>query len=260
MAKTKITPDAEETTSTAVAVTESTSVVESSYNPDQYDDTSRDIEIPVLGLVNNVGPLAKKFPNKGGNYVLGEQVLLGEKVEVIPVQIAKFFRETHRNGKEIKYGSPEDKTRRRFASAHDAAKAGYVVDFDNVQPNRVEEGGVVGYLVIAPAGDKSGEFIIRAGDLHLAQAKCSYQRGGFKSVFRRIFEAAHKLALVEGIQTKGLNHSQVFAAAKGWRYRWTLTGELVDGGQNSWWEPRIAKGELLPDDVVNYITTNYGSA
>lgn len=260
MAKAKITPDAEEPVSTAIATTSAPAQELAHYNPDQYDDVSRDIEIPVLGLVNGVGPLAKVFRNKAGNFALGDTVLLGETVQVVPVAIVKFFRETWRNGVEIKYGSPEDKTRRKFATAQDAAKSGYAVDFDNVLPNRVEEAGGIGYLVVAPAGDTSGEFILKKGDFVFAQAKCSYQRGGFKSVWRRVFDHAHKRAMAGGLDIRGLDHAAIFNAAKGWSHAWTLSAELVEGKQNSWWEPRIAKGAALPDDVAEWIGANYGKA
>lgn len=254
--RTTINPNAEEPASTAIAVPEAAPLAH--YNADQYDDVSRDVEIPVLALINNVGPLATTFRNKAGNYVLGD-TLVGETVKVIPVQVVKFYRETWRNGKEIKYGSPEDKTRRVFGSAQDAARAGYAVDFDNVHANRIEEAGRVGYLVIKPAEDKSGEFILKAGSFELAQGKCSYQRGGYREVWRRIFEHAHKLALAGGIQTKGLNHGQVFAAAKAWTHSWTLSAAVVSGSQNSWYEPRIAKADALPAEVVDWISANYGS-
>lgn len=257
--RTKLSPNsAEDTTSTAIAPIDEAPVALSHYNADQYDDVSRDVEIPVLALINNVGPLATQFRNKAGNFVLGDN-LLGEKVQVVPVQVMKFYRETWRSGKEIKYGSPEDKTRRTFQSAQEAAKAGYAIDFDGVHSNRIEECGRVGYLVIKPDGDKSGEFVLKAGSVELAQAKCSYQRGGYREVWRRIFEHAHKLALAKGVSTKGLNHGQVFSAAKAWTHSWTISAAVVTGAQNSWYEPRIAKGEPLAPDVIDWITTNYGS-
>ena len=254
--RTKIVPAAEEPASTAVSVIEPASLTH--YSADTYDDVSRDVEVPVLALINNVGPLAKQFTNKAGNFVLGD-TLVGETVKVIPVQLTKYYRETVRNGTTIKYGSPEDKARRIFSSAQDAAKAGYVVDFDNRHPNRIEECGKIGYLVIAPAGDKSGEFVLKAGPLQLASARCSYQRGGYREVWRRVFEHAHKLALAEGVATKGLNHGQVFSAAQAWTHAWTLSASQVDGAQTSWWEPRIAKADALPAETVAWITANYGS-
>ena len=254
--RTKIVPAAEEPASTAVQVVEAAPIAH--YSADTYDDVSRDVEVPVLALINNVGPLAKQFTNKAGNFVLGD-TLVGESVKVIPVQVSKYYRETVRNGVTIKYGSPEDKARRIFASAQDAAKAGYAVDFDNVHPNRIEECGKIGYLVIKPAGDKSGEFVLKAGPLELASARCSYQRGGYREVWRRVFEHAHKLALGKGVATKGLNHGQVFSAAQAWTHAWTISAAQVDGAQNSWWEPRIAKSDPLPADTVAWITANYGS-
>ncbi|MFZ9725641.1 MAG: hypothetical protein ACO3EH_00410 [Ilumatobacteraceae bacterium] len=260
MAKTKITPNAEEPVSTALSTTQPEGTVDlSAYNPDQYDDVSRDVSIPVLGLVHGIGPLAKVYRNKGGNFALGESALLGEQVQVVPVTILKYFRETHRNGFEIKYGSPEDRTRRKFATAQAAAKAGYAIDYHNSLPHRIEEAGLVGYLVVGPEGDTSGEFALKKGTFAFAQAKCSYQRGGFKAVWRRIFDHAHKRAMAQGLDIKGLDHGEIFNAAGGWSHVWTLTAELVEGNQNSWWEPRIAKSAELPAEVQQWIGQNYGS-
>jgi len=255
--KTKITPGAVEEPSAAIVPASPAEL--GNYNADQYDDVARDVEVPVLGLVNNVGPLATQFRNKAGNLVLGN-ILLGETVKVIPVEVMKFYRETWRDGREIKYGSPEDKNRRTFQSAQEAAKAGYAVDFDNQYRNRVEEAGRIGYLVIKPDGDTSGEFVLKAGKLELTAAKCSYQRGGYREVWRRVFEHAHKLALGKGIETKGLNHRALFNKAAAWTHSWTLSATLVSGPQNSWYEPRIAKGDPLPAEVVEWITANYGAA
>jgi hypothetical protein len=250
---------ADEQKSTALAPTQDTSAAEysSAYDPEQYDDTARDIEVPVLGLINNVGPLAKQFKNKAGNFVLGD-LFLGETVEVIPTAIVKFFREKVRKGVELKYGSPEAQTAKVWATAADAARDGYFVDFENKAPNRCEEAGRIGYLVVAPQGDESGEFFIRAGDLQVAQAKCSYQRGGFRMVWRKVFDHANKLAIARGVNTKGLSHSQVFLAAQAWSHRWTLRAESVDGAENSWYEPRIARGAALSSEAVSYITEHYG--
>ncbi len=253
--KTKLNPNAIEVTPVAIETVEP--AFPAHYKPEMYDDVSRDVETPVLGMVNNVGPLATKFKNKGGNFVLGD-ILLGETVSVIPIDIAKFYRETWRNGKEIKYGSPEDKTRRTFSSAHEASTHGYVVDFDGTQLNRIEECGRIGYLVIKPQGDTSGEFILRAGSLELASAKCMYQRGGFREVWRRIFDHSHKLCISKGIELKGLDHRTVFNKARAWTHQWTLSAASVEGSQNSWYEARIAKGAALPEDVVTWITDKYG--
>jgi hypothetical protein len=262
MAKTSIKPaevvTEESATTNEMAITSQASIDIAHYNPDQYDDTSRDIEVPVLGLINNVGPLAQQFRNKSGSFALGD-ILIGESVDVIPVTLVKLFRETYRNGKEIKYGSPEDKTRKVFASAQDAVKSGYMVDFDNNAMNRVEECGKIGWLIIAPAEDKSGEFILNAGGIKVAQGRCSYQRGGYRNVFRKVFDFANRIALAKGVRTKGLNHTQVFLAAQPWTNRWTLTSTEVQGGQNSWFEPRIARCESLPQETIDWITQNYGT-
>jgi hypothetical protein len=227
------------------------------YDPEQYDDTGRDIEVPVLGLINNVGPLARQFKNKAGNFVIGD-IFLGETVDVIPVSIIKFFREKVRAGKELKYGTPEAQTARVWMTAAEAAKDGYYVDFDNKAPNRIEEAGKIGYLAIAPANDESGAFYIKAGDVMLTQAKCSYQRGGFRSVWRKIFDHGAKLATLKGIPSKGVSHADLFLKAQPWTHRWTLTSVDVPGKENSWYEPRISRGAALPEATIQYITENYG--
>ena len=60
MAKTKIAPNAEElaTASTVLTTTETTSIVPSATGDHYADETSRDVQLPVIGLVNKVGKLA----------------------------------------------------------------------------------------------------------------------------------------------------------------------------------------------------------
>lgn len=267
MARSSIKPnapqgDTEPVEETQLATQTDTSVGDhyaDSYDPGTYDDVGRDIEVPVLGLINNVGPLAKAFKNKAGNFVLGETLFLGETVQVIPTSIVKVFREKIRGGKVLKYGTPEAKTAKVWPSARDAQQDGYIVGFKgDTAPNQCEEAGAIGYLVIAPEGSDAAEFSISAGSLTLAQAKCSYQRGGYRAVWRRIFDHAAKLAQAKRIPTRGLNHSELFLKAQPWTHAWTLSSTVIDGSENSWYEPRISRGEALPADVVEYITTNYG--
>lgn len=224
------------------------------YDADSYDDVQRDISVPVLGLINGIGKLAEKYTNKAGNYVLGE-VFLGQSVEVIPVSVVKFLRETVRDGEVLAFDAPD---RKIFATAAEAKASGYYIDFDNVVPNRCEEAAKIGYLVIAPEGDDSGEFVIKAGELRLAQGKSSYQRGGFREVFRRVFDHAAKQALLKDVPTAGLNHTELFSASRAWTHRWKLYAALEKGRKNSWWEPRIAKGAPLSEATVQYITDHYG--
>ena len=246
--------------STALAEAPDTGVANNHYAPEQYDDTSRDTNVPVLGLVNGVGPLAKQFRNNIGEYVLGDQVL-GKTVSAVPVAAVKFFIEKARGGKELKYGTPEAATKQFFQSATDAAKAGYVVDFSNRAPNRVEEAARIGWLVLAPAGtpDDSVDFAIRSGEHRFALAKCTYQRGGYREVFRRVFDYANKLATLRGLNTKGLDHAGVFNAAQAWDSVWTLTADECEGNGNTWFEPRIARGAKLTPEAVAWIGENYGA-
>jgi hypothetical protein len=261
MAFKKITPDSQDipVAGESAALAPQAPSTPAEYYPDQYDDTSRDVEVPVLGLVNGIGPLAKKFRNQAGKFVLGD-TLLGEAVSVIPVAVAKYFSEKARDGKEIKYGTPEAATRKTFATASEAAKAGYVLDFDNKARNRIEEVARVGYLVVAPEGADPIDFALRApGGLRLALAKCTYQRGGYRKTFRPLFDYANRLALSEGTETKGLTHTQLFAAAKPWRNVWTLTPTEETKQDNTWFEPQIARGAPLTQETIDWITQNYGS-
>lgn len=225
------------------------------YAPETYDDTGRDVDVPILGLVNGIGDLARQFKNKAGNFVIGS-LFLGETVEVIPVQLVKFFRETHRNGVKLA-GTPEARTAKSFATASEAAKVGYYVDFKNKAPNRIEECGRVGYLVIAPEGDTSGEFFIKAGDLMVAPAKSTYQRGGYRETWSAIYNFAFKLASAKGLPTKGVTHADLFASAKPWTHRWKLWAKEEHNEVNAWYEPRISRGAALSDATVEYITANY---
>jgi hypothetical protein len=262
MARTSIKP--EDTDIQVTSSTASTGLVPTStqapaeYDPSQYDDVGRDIETPVIGLVGTVGALAKQFRNQAGNFVLGD-TLLGPAVQVIPVAAVKFYAERWRNGEEVKFGTPLFSTRKVFESAAAAAQAGYEVDFNNRASNRVEEAARIGYLVIAPEGDASGDFVIKAGDLRLSRAKCSYQRGGFRAVFRKIFDHANKVALTKDIVTRGLTHSELFARAQPWTHIWTLSAEACSGHDNEWFEPRIAKTTPLTAETIQWITENYGT-
>ncbi len=277
MARTKITPGSSETDepveqSTALAPSTSNEVgAPASYDPGYYDDTSRDVDIPVLGLVNNVGNLAKTHRNQAGNFVLGEKVL-GPAVDVVPVALVKFFAERFRNGRELKNGTPEFATRRIFASATEAANfklqddgpgkgLGYFVDFDNKCPNRVEEAGRIGYLVVAPEGADPVDFPLKrlGGTLRFALAKCSYQRGGFRNVWRSVFNHADKLAKVKEIAVRGMAHAEVFNKAQAWDGIWTLTSKEESGNGNFWFEPRIAKKAKLDPADIAWIAEEYGS-
>lgn len=259
MAKTSINPEDPNKNVTTLVPTSSTAVgAPVGYDPEQYDDVGRDIEVPTLVIVNSVGPTAKKFKNSAGLFAFGD-ILLGSSVNVIPVAVLKFFSETHRGGVEIKHGSELAKNRKRFASASEAAKAGYIVGFKNdTAPNRVQEAAVIGYLVVAPEGDKSGEFVEKCGDLRLARAKCTYQRGGYRGTFQPIFNHAAKVATSLDIPTAGKTVSQLFTEAKPWTHLWTLTGEECAGRENQWWETRASKTAPLAPEVVQWITDNYG--
>lgn len=261
MAKTSISPESEKPVTSAVTTVERANppALPAKYNPDRYDDVSRDIQVPVLGLVNKIGPLSEKFPKNVGEFVLGDTVLLGERVGVIPVGILKLFIESMRDGVELKFGSPESATAKIFATANDAYNAGYAVDFDSNVKNRVEESSRVAFLVVAPAGDQSGEFVMKTGDLKLALAKSSYRRGGHRGVFRPLVNHAVKIAREKGIEIVGLSAADVFEKTEAFTHLWTVSSTKVENAikKQAWYEPRIAKTAPLAPEVVEWIKENY---
>jgi len=263
MARTSIKPEDETPVqSQNTAVVPRTPPVDDGYDPSQYDDTTRDVTIPVLGLIGGIGPLAKKFMNKGGQFALGD-VLLPATVQAIPVALVKFVSETYREGRELKYDD-KDITPKIWPSAEAAYKdGGYRIDFEGLYPNRIEERGRIGYLVRKPdelTGAEAAEFNHTAPDgTKYAVAKCTYRRGGFRETWRRIFDNSVKRANAAGISTKGLGHAELFNAAKGWDSTWTLSGEYIDGKKNSWWEPRASRGAALTPEVFAWVTDEFGT-
>lgn len=259
MAKTSIRPESEEPVRTEAPLAVVQNAPLANYDAERYDDVSRDITVPVLGLVNKIGPLSKKFPKNVGEFAFGDQFLLGESVAVIPIAIIKLYVEKYRNGQELKFGVPVTPPAKTFASANDAAKAGYAVDFDSNYPNRVEEASRVAFLVLKPEGDQSGEFMLKAATFDVALMKSSYQRGSHRGVFRPLVNHANKIALAKGIKTVGMNACELFAATEAFTHLWTLTPEHVENTarQQDWYESRISKSSALPSEVVAWIKENY---
>jgi hypothetical protein len=248
--------DADESTALAKQSTEVGDYA--GYDPGYYDDVSRDTDVPPLMLVGNTGGLAKLFKNQAGNFVFNDQ-LVGPTVDVIPVAVLKYYVERARNGAEIKYGTPDWNTRKRFATATEARQAGYVIDFKNKAPFRIEEAGRIGFLVVAPAGANPEDFpLYREHDLGFALGKSSYQRGGYREVFQTVFNHAVKLTQLKKIATKGMSHTELFRVAQPWAGIWTLRAQECYKGENLYYEPRISKKAALPADAVAWITENYG--
>ncbi|MFM1749773.1 MAG: hypothetical protein RLZZ188_3439 [Verrucomicrobiota bacterium] len=243
-------------TETAVASNNtSVAVLDRPSEADRYDDITRDVIVPILGLINKVGKLAEKFENRAGNFALGDE-LLGQSVAVIPVSLMKLVEEVAFNGKPLVYGESVPKV---FSSAMEAYSAGYVVDKTRLAPNRVEEIAKVGYLVIAPPGNTSSDFMLEIDGLRLQPAQCTYRRSAFARVYYPLFNHAHGICLGRGIEYRGLNASQVFAKAKAWTHQWTLHSKLEKNAKNSWWEPRISKGDELSAAIQSWIEKNYGA-
>lgn len=257
MTKIKITreefkvPAVAETAVSDTAVT----VMDRPSEADRYDDITRDVVVPVLGLINKVGKLAEKFENRGGNFALGDE-LLGQSVAVIPVSIVKLVEEVAYQGRPLVYGESVPKV---FSSATEAYSAGYVVDKTRLAPNRVEEIAKVGYLVIAPEDNRSSDFMLEVGGLRLQPAQCTYRRSAFARIYYPLFNHAHGICLGRGLEYRGLNASRVFALAQAWTHQWTLQSKLEKNAKNSWWEPRISKGSILSAEVQSWVAKNYGA-
>jgi hypothetical protein len=265
MARSKINPEEVDETnsqnpSEQLVPTQSTAVepVED-YNPDYYDDVSRDTDVPFLALVGNTGSLASQHRNQSGNFVYNDKII-GPSLDVVPVAVMKFFIEKARDGKEIKFGTPEWKLRKTFETAREAFSEGYVIDFKNKAPNRIEESGRIGYLVVGPEGTEPEDFPLSAGGFRFGLGKSTYNRGGYREVWQRVFDHAVRLSNLRGLPTKGISQSELFNRAQAWDGVWTLTSvqpPMRNG--NQWWEPRIAKKAKLPPEVVAWISDNYGN-
>lgn len=255
MAKTKIVPG-EETAQVTSVVPAQTSAIVPSADGDQYsDETSRDVQLPVIGLVNKVGKLAEKFENQGGKFVIGD-LLVGPSVTVIPVNMVKLYSEVARDGKVLEYGKDQSQV---WSSERDANAAGYFIDRTHRAPNRIEEIAKIGFLAVAPEGDKSGEFFLKVGNLMVQPCYSTYRRGGYINVYLPIFNHANRICMAQGIVTRGLTAQKIFAAAKAWTNLWRLTAKKGSNAQNTWWEPQAAKFEPLPGDVIEWIGANYGA-
>jgi len=146
---------------------------------------------------------------------------------------------------------------RLFTSERQAKEAGYIDDFSHSAPNRIEPIAKIGFLVVAPKDDASGDFVIKVGDLQTQTARSTYRRKGFLYVYQQIYNHANKQCLARQISTVGLSPNQVFTAGLPWSHVWTLTAVVMKKGQNSWYVPSIAKGPALTPEQVNRITENF---
>lgn len=252
MAKTKITPDSDDVQSTAVVPVSTTAVAPYEAAADQYEDSSRDIRLPVLGLVNKVGPLADKWENKAGNFVVGE-VLIGPEVRVVPVAVQKLYAEVARGGRKLEYGKDQGKL---YATEAEARQAGYVVDKSYQAPNRVEEIARVNYLVFAPADCKADDFYLEAAGLKFQPAVCTYRGGAYRDVYLPLYNHAARLALVKRLPTARVPAHEVFAQTQAWTHFWTLKSTKKSNAQNTWLAPVIIKGDAVPADIAAWVESN----
>lgn len=199
-----------------------------------YDDASRDIKIPRIGIVNGVGPLFKKFPKNVGEIAFEERLILGAETDVIVLNLRKFYVEIRRNGVDLKYG--DGILPKVFKTAGEANAAGYAIDWDSNHVNKAQEAGEILLLVAGPADDVQDAFYIEAGGKFWAPALTTVRRGGYREVYR-LFKTVETRAQARG----GKLHGTVF---KYWP-------KLVEGDQNSWFEPRAeAKAKLAPEDIA----------
>jgi hypothetical protein len=225
------------------AVANAASNIPANYNPDQYDDPNRDIQTPILGLINKVGPLSKKFPKNVGELVLGD-VLLGEAITVVPVAKHKIYVEVRRNGTDLKFG--DGIVPRVFSSAREAADAGYAVDFNRENPlaSRVEEAAQMAFLVQGPKDDKSGEFYYTAPDGTIwGIGQTTLRRGSYRDVYRLI------------------NSRSSRPGAKVYDTKYTISSFHKEDSvkQQDWFEwTAKAEGKLDPD-FVTWIETELGA-
>lgn len=255
MAKTKINPDAEDNVSTALSTSTPTTTTALDVQGDQYlDDPHQDVIVPILGLINKVGGLSEKFENKAGQFAIGD-VLLGEKVLVIPISAVKLWEETHRNGNKLEFKKPP--IPRIFTSEKQAMEAGYINDFSHTAPNRIGPIAKIGFLVVAPKDDASEDFVIKVGDIQTQPARSIFRKKAFKDVFGIIYNHVYKRCLSRQISIVGLSPNQIFSAGTAWSHVWTLKSVVEKNDQNSWYAPSIEKGAALTPEQVNWITENF---
>jgi hypothetical protein len=254
MPKTSINPESDEAVTTTLSKTESAAMAQtpSGYDADQYDDPTRDISTPVLGLVNKVGKPSKQWPKNVGELYLGDSII-GETVRAIPVGIVKFFVESCRDGQVLKFGG--DIIPKVFSSATEAAAAGYVLDFDNVARNRVEEAAKIGWLVLKPEGfdDEAGEFVLdMPSGAVAAVAKTTVKRGGYRGTFKPIYNYAVKMLRASGGQLQP-TASETFLKAGGFKSVWDITVDHCEGGDNDWYELRARRVSSLSDIDLDWV-------
>jgi hypothetical protein len=264
MARSKINPEEVEETeslpSEQLVPTQSAEVDSpQGYDPGYYDDVQRDTDTPFIALISSTGNLAKQYRNQAGNFLYNDKVV-GPSLDVIPVAMMKFFVEkANEKVGTIDFNMPEWKLRKTFETAQEAYRAGYVIDFKNKAPNRIEEAGRIGYLVVGPEGAELEDYPLAVGDFHFGLGKAQYNRGGYRNVWQRVFDHAVRLAQLKKISTKGVNHAELFNRAQAWDGVWTITSTEVSNPKNAWFEPRIAKKAKLPPEVVAWISDNYGN-
>lgn len=226
MAKSSIKPALGlESHSDVMLATTANSTVVALNEAERYDDGSRDIIIPKLGLVNNVGDLWKKFPRNAGDFVFEKRLVLGSSVEVIALSLRKFYVECKRDGQFLKYG--DGIMPKIFTSASEANRNGYAIDFDSLSPNKVEEAGEILFLVAGPADDAASSFYIEVDGKSFAPSLMSFRRGGFREAWKLV-----NTVKVRADSRKGDLFGTLF----------TLTSFLKEDTvkKQAWFEPRIA--------------------
>lgn len=252
MAKTSIRPEEQKIESSNLPALPTSPQLPAGYNPDRYDDETRDVQTPTLGLINKIGPLSKKFPKNAGDFAFGD-VLLGPTATVIPIGFVKFFVESVRNGEPLKYGEIYDPPARKFVSANEAYRQGYAVEYDTNYPNRAEESARIAFLVAGPPDDDSGEFYLTAPDgRHWGVAVSSFRRGSLRGTFKPVFTHIYRLSQA---QAKPIEEIAFYD------WMWELRSEHVDNVQKKqdWFESRIKKLGHLPPDMIDWIRASVGA-
>lgn len=251
MAKSSITPGAgvksDRPSDSELPATQGSTAVVPATDGAKYDDGSRDVVNPRLGLINKIGPLSTKFPRNAGEFAFEDRLVLGKQIpggkvgestlDVILVSTRKFYVECKRDGVFLKYG--DGIKPKIFQTANAANLAGYGIDFDSQLPNKVEEAGEALVLVAGPADDVADAFFIEVDGQVYAPALMSFRRGSFRDAWK---------ILNTGKSRAEARKAEVFGTI------YNLSSKLVENEEKgqAWFETRAtAKSKVSPEGLAN---------
>lgn len=216
-----------------------------------YDSNERDTIVPVLGLINKIGPLSDAFPKNAGEFAFNRRLVIGTPytgpgalpgefgVNVIPLKAEKYYVETYRNGLELKFGVKVEPPVRMFATANAAYQAGYAIDFDAPKLNNVEEAATLVFLVAGPKDDPEDAFFLQIRDLWFTPVVYSVRRASLRDVYRNV---------------------NTWVSRPGSKYHnklCTLSSKFIknEARKQSWFESRIVATRKLTDEEILRIET-----